>query len=194
MYDPAPMQASIRSCALKLAFCAALALPLGCSVTTNPAAPSGPQIETAFSPDAGAEALVVKFIGAAQGNLRLAGYSFTSPVVVKALIDAKKRGVDVQVLVDDRGNHSKSSVAAMNLIVNAGIPIRTISTYAIHHDKYIVIDGRSTETGSFNYSQAAAHSNSENVLVLWNNPQVAASYLAHWENRWAKGVPVTSTY
>ena len=80
-------------------------------------------------------------------NWTLAGYSFTSPAVVRGLIEAKRRGVDVKVLLDDRGNHGKASVAAMNLIVGAGIPTRVISVYAIHHDKYIVIDERHTESG-----------------------------------------------
>jgi len=40
---------------------------------------------------------------------------------------------------------------------------------------YIVVDNLHTQTGSFNYSQAAARSNSENVVVMWNNPSVAAN-------------------
>jgi len=62
-------------------------------------------------------------------------------------MDARKRGVDVQILVDDRGNRGKASLSAMNLVAGAGIPMRVISTYAIHHDKYIVVDGKHTETG-----------------------------------------------
>lgn len=168
-----------------------------CATSTPPESPqatSSRQIEVAFSPEAGSEALVLKVIESAGRSVRLAAYSFTSPAVVKALLNAKKRGVDVQVLVDDRGNRSKSSIAAMNLVAGAGIPIRVISVYAIHHDKYIIVDGRHTETGSFNYSQAAAHSNSENVLVIWNNPQVAATYLAHWNSRWVQGVTVETSY
>ena len=148
------------------------------------------RIEVAFSPEAGSEALVVKVIASARQSIRLAGYSFTSPAVVKALMDAKKRGVDVRVLIDDRGNRSAASQAAQRLIMGVGIPLRVISVYAIHHDKYIVVDGMTTETGSFNYSQAAAKSNSENVLVVWNDRAVAAQYLAHWDNRWARGVEV----
>lgn len=111
----------------------------------------------------------------------MAGYSFTSPNVVRSLLAAKTRGVDAGVLVDERGNHGNASVAALNLLVNAGIPTRTIATYAIHYDKYIVVDGLHTETGSFNYSKAAAHSNSENVIVVWNDGAIASRYLAHWQ-------------
>jgi len=57
----------------------------------------------------------------------------------------------------------------MNLIMGTGITLRVVSSFAIHHAKYIVVDGNPTETGSFNSSQAAAKSNSENVLVVWND-------------------------
>jgi phosphatidylserine/phosphatidylglycerophosphate/cardiolipin synthase-like enzyme len=173
----------------RIALLLALALPVGCAVQ-QPALVTMPRIEVAFSPEAGSEALVVKVLKSARQTIRLAGYSFTSPAVVKGLIDAKRRGVDVKALLDDRGNRGQASLVAMRLIADAGIPTRVISAYAIHHDKYIVIDGQHTETGSFNYSQAAARSNSENVLVLWNNPGIARQYLLHWENRWAQGQEV----
>ena len=170
-------------------FLLALALPLGCAVQP-PGLITSPSIEVAFSPEAGAEALVVKVLASAQQTIRLAGYSFTSPAVVKGLLDAKRRGVDVKVLLDDKGNRGAAHLLAMKMITEANIPLKVVSTYAIHHDKYIVADGRHTETGSFNYSQAAARSNSENVLVLWNNEAVAQRYLDHWESRWKQGIEV----
>jgi phosphatidylserine/phosphatidylglycerophosphate/cardiolipin synthase-like enzyme len=171
----------------------AFALLAGCAGSPG-APPTGAPIEVAFSPDAGSEALVLKVIDSAHMSIRLAGYSFTSPSVVRALIDAKHRGIDVRVLIDDKGNRGKANIAAMNLLVGAHIPTKVISAYAIHHDKYIVVDGKHTQTGSFNYSQAAAKANSENVLVVWGNPKVAATYLAHWENRWAQGIAIEMSY
>lgn len=151
---------------------------MGCAVQQPKALPAQ-QIEVAFSPASGAEALVLKLVGSARRSIRLAGYSFTSPAVVRGLMYAKGRGVDIKVLLDDKGNHGQSSLAAINQIVNTDIPLRVISTYAIHNDKYIVVDDKHTEAGSFNFSQAAAKSNSENVLVVWDNPGVARQYLAH---------------
>ena len=149
----------------RITLCFALVAPIGCAVQ-QPAGIASPPIEVAFAPEAGAEALVVKIISSARQSVRLAGCSFTSPAVVRSLVTAKRRGIDVKVLLDDKGNRSQASLAAMNLVVNAAIPLRVVSAYAIHHDKYIVVDGKHTETGSFNYSQAAAKSNSENVLVI----------------------------
>ena len=160
----------------------ALLLPVGCAVQPIEAVTS-PSIEVAFSQEAGAEALVVKVLASAQQTIRLTGYSFTSPAVVKGLVEAKRRGVDVKVLLDDRGNRGQSSLVAIRMITDANIPLKVIFSYVIHHDKYIVVDGWHTETGSFNYSQAAARSNSENVLVVWNNPGIAQRFLQHWESR-----------
>lgn len=161
-------------------------------------APSAAQIETAFSPDGGSEALVIKVIQSARQTIRLSAYSFTSSVVVRALIDAKRRGVEIAVVVDHKNNisddRSGKARAALNLLVNADIATRTISRYPIHHDKFIIADGLHVETGSYNYSEAAARRNSENVLVVWNNPQVAASYLKHWQSRYEQGTDYTSSY
>nr|WP_052135612.1 phospholipase D family protein [Collimonas arenae] len=169
------------------------------AMTANQAeAPAAQSVEAAFSPDGSGEALVLKAIRASRSSIRLAAYSFTSPPVVRSLIDAKRRGVDVAVLVDYKNNLQETRTSApqkaLNLLVNAGIPTRTINTYPIHHDKYIVIDGRHVETGSFNYSSAAAKSNSENVIVVWNNPQIAGQYIAHWQSRWQQGVTYQSSY
>ena len=78
-----------------------LLLPVGCAVPRSPDGPalspptasasaSSPangvgasRIEVAFSPEAGSEALVVKVIASARQSIRLAGYSITSPAVVK---------------------------------------------------------------------------------------------------------------
>jgi len=154
--------------------------------------------EVAFSPEGGAEALVLRVLGASRKSIRLAAYSFTSSTVLRALLEARRRGVDVAVVVDLESNvledRSGKARAALNLLVNAGVATRTVGTYAVHHDKFIVVDGVHLQTGSFNYSRAAARENSENVLVLWNEPGIAAAYLAHWETRWRQGDPYRSSF
>jgi phosphatidylserine/phosphatidylglycerophosphate/cardiolipin synthase-like enzyme len=111
-------------------------------------------IETGYSPEGTALQLVLKTINSAQQEIRLMGYSFTSPEVAGALVRAKQRGLDVKVVLDHKANtgeRNKASLAAMNLLVSAGIPVRTVDTYKIMHDKVIIADGRNTEVGSFNY-------------------------------------------
>ena len=153
--------------------------------------PATGQVEYAFSPREGAEGLVLKVIRSSRHDIRMLAYALTSAPVVGALIEAKKRGVDVAVVADYKENiradHSGKAHAALGALANAGIPVRTISVYPIHHDKVLVVDGATVQTGSFNYTQAAANSNSENVIVLWNNPALAKGYLAHWQRNWRQG-------
>jgi len=55
-------------------------------------------------------------------------------------------------------------------LTKAGIEVRTVNVHPNHHDKVLIADGRHVQTGSFNYIKIAATKNSENVLVIWNNP------------------------
>ncbi len=115
-------------------------------------------------------------------------------MIVKALINARKRGVDVKVVVDEKGNRGKASVAAMNLLVNAGIPVRTVSKFKILHDKVIISDKNTVETGSYNFSQSANSANSENAILIQDVPELAKQYLQHWQSRWQVGHDWKSTY
>lgn len=157
-------------------------------------APEGQFIEAAFSPDKGSESLVLKAINASRSSIVVAAYSFTSPRIARALLEAKRRGVDVRIVVDEKVNLAKPSIAALNLVSNAGIPTRVISRYVIHHDKYMIIDRRTVQTGSFNYSSAAARLNSENVVVIWNNVELAQAYSRQWQSRFNEAIPYQPSY
>ena len=150
--------------------------------------PSSGHLEVAFSPNEGSEDLVVKAIDSGRTEIRVLAYSFTSAPITQALLRAKKRGVQVTLVVDQKSNvnedRNNKSLAALSALANAGCEVRTISAYPIHHDKTIIIDQETVETGSFNFSQAAAHRNSENVIVHWNNPKLAQVYLEHFERNY----------
>nr|WP_323123156.1 phospholipase D family protein [Burkholderia alba] len=154
--------------------------------------------EVGFSPEGSAAQLVGRAIDSAQKTIHLAAYTFTSPDVVRRLIAAKRRGVAVAVVVDEkenlRGQGARYARSALNLLSEAGIPIRTIGSYPLHHDKTITIDGDSVETGSLNFTTAGARRNSENALVIWHCPSVAGAYEAHWQSRWDQGVPYRMSY
>lgn len=155
-------------------------------------------VEFGFSPNAGAEALVLKVIDSARSEIRVLAYSFTSASVTRALLNARHRGVDVAIAVDYKNNISQDKSgkarAALNALANAGCRVRTISVFAIQHEKTIVADKETVQSGSFNYSEAAASKNSENVVVIWRNVGLAKAYLAHFEARWARGEEYRASY
>lgn len=165
-----------------------------CLTFSAAASADTPSLDVGFSPEGSAQQLVLRTLDGARESIRLMGYSFTSPEIVKSLVAARQRGVDVRVVVDDKGNRSKASQAAMNVVVNAGIPLRTNSQYKIMHDKVIITDGQNVELGSFNYTRSAAESNSENALVVRGVPALAQTYLTHWQSRWEGGSDWRSAY
>lgn len=169
---------------------AALAIVL--CLVLFPVAAQPANIEAAFSPYGKSLDLVLKTIESAQKTIRVAAYSFTSKPVATALVDAYKRGVDVKVVADQKANSGRYT--AVTYLANQGVPARLNGRYAIHHHKFILVDGRHLETGSFNYSAAAASKNAENVLVLRDVPEVVAQYQHEWERLWNEGIDVKANY
>ena len=53
----------------------------------------------------------------------------------------------------------------------------------------MIVDGNTLETGSFNFAKSAETENSENVLVIRDEPEVIRQYQAHFDSRWALGKP-----
>lgn len=144
--------------------------------------------EVAFSPSGGATDLVTRVVASAQKDIYVAAYSFTSMPIAKALLHAKEAGVSIHVVVDNsQANPGSHSVAG--LLASKGIPVRVDFVHAIQHDKYMIVDGKTVETGSFNYTASAESRNSENVLVLWNNPKLAEVYKADWQKLWDLAEP-----
>ena len=109
-------------------------------------------------------------------------YEFTSRDIAEALESAAHRGVKIRIVADWKASHDRFS--QIGILEDAGIPVRLDQHYAIHHSKFLVIDGTSLESGSFNYTTAAAKHNAENALVLWNVPQIAEIYAKEWERLW----------
>lgn len=147
---------------------------------------SGCTAQTAFSPNGGGTDLIVATINSAKKSIRMATYSFTEPAFGKALLDAKKRGVDVAIVVDTdhNGRRQPGAPSVARFLTENGVNVALTNAYAIQHNKVIIVDGETVQTGSFNYSRAAQKSNAENVLVLSRCPGLAADYLRDWDKLW----------
>ncbi|WP_231848931.1 phospholipase D-like domain-containing protein [Paramagnetospirillum magneticum] len=53
-----------------------------------------------FTPGEDCTGVIVREIGQARREVLVQAYSFTSPEITKALADARRRGVDVRVILD----------------------------------------------------------------------------------------------
>ena len=161
-----------------------------CALPGAIAAPADGNIEVAFSPHGEATELVIKCIDSARTSIRVSSYSFTSKPIADALVRAHERGIDVKVLMDkSQKRHDTASYLS-----EMGVPLRIDARHAIYHNKFLVIDDRHVETGSFNYTRAAQRSNAENVLLVWNNPSLAHQYADDWALHWQHSEPYAARY
>ena len=110
-------------------------------------------IQVFFSPIGGCTKAVVENLKKATNTVLVQAYSFTSGPIAKALVDAEKRGVKVQVILDKSQRTEKYSSA--DFVQHAGIPTYIDAKHAIAHNKIMIIDGKTVLTGSFNFTKAA---------------------------------------
>ena len=104
------------------------------------------RLEVAFSPNGGAQALVVRVIESAQQEINVMAYSFTSASVAEALVKAVKRDVKVLVVADSEANMSGGGASkarsAMSFLVTAGASVKRLDEFAmqtrrrpdVHHE------------------------------------------------------------
>ncbi len=135
------------------------------------------EYSTGFSPRGGAKDLVLQVISSCQTSLHLASYDFTSEDIGQALKNASNR-VKMSIVADERG--SKRHYSTLQSLKDVGISIKVNGHYPIHHNKFIICDGKIVQTGSFNYTKGAER-NAENVLVLWNAPEIYNVYRHTWD-------------
>jgi phosphatidylserine/phosphatidylglycerophosphate/cardiolipin synthase-like enzyme len=130
-----------------------------------------------FSPRGGCTDAIVKEISKAKSEILVQAYSFTSKEIAKALVDANKRGVHTEIILDKSNRSQKYSAA--DFTVNMGIPTFIDAEHPIAHNKVIVIDRETVITGSFNFTKAAEEKNAENLLIV-KSKELAKQYIDNW--------------
>jgi phosphatidylserine/phosphatidylglycerophosphate/cardiolipin synthase-like enzyme len=139
--------------------------------------PSAAAIEVYFSPHGGCTEAIVRELDRAKSSVLVQAYSFTSAPIAKALVEARKRGLKVGVILDASQRTEHYSEA--DFLANMGVPTRIDAAHKIAHNKIMVIDCSVVITGSFNFTKAAEESNAENVLIV-RDARLAEQYTANW--------------
>ena len=174
-----------------LALSASLLVPLSCLAQLPAALPAQGTIQAAFAPWDDAEGVVLDAIRKAKRDIRVQAFSFTSRRLAAALVSAKRRGVDVQVIADaEQASGPSSRLAAL---AAAGVAVLLDARYRSAHSKVMLMDASTPDaavvTGSYNWTYAAQNRNAENLLVMRGNPELAQAYLANWERHAAGSRP-----
>ena len=128
---------------------------------------------------------IIQTLGAAQHQILVQAYEFTSGPIVKAIVEAHRRGLDVRVILDKSNEHEGYS--ASKFLQHAGVPVMIDFAHNIAHNKVMIVDGETVVTGSFNFSANAECCNAENLLVI-HRPALAVAYAENFARRRAVSV------
>ncbi|AGS07044.1 phospholipase D family protein [Candidatus Profftella armatura] len=148
-------------------------------------------IEVGFSPG-NAKKIVLNAIQEAKKSIEIAAYSFTNKDIAKILVKSYKKGINIRIIADKKANSGKYT--AVTYLANNNIPIRLNNNYAIMHNKFIIIDHKSVETGSLNYTQNAMNRNAENVIYFRNKPNVSEKFLLEFDRLWSESKNLNPKY
>ncbi|MBS2132325.1 phospholipase D family protein (plasmid) [Burkholderia thailandensis] len=149
--------------------------------------PDDAAVQMASSPDGHAEELVLDVIDSAKSELDVAAYEFTDRRIAEHLIARAHDGVAVRIVLDRSQLTGQGS--KLQMVAAAGIPVRIDTAVPRMHNKLIVADRENTQTGSMNYTEAGAHQNAENVIVVWHHRGNAEQARAMWMRLWNESKP-----
>lgn len=141
-------------------------------------------LQIAFTPGDEADRIIIGAIQKARRQILVQAFSFTHRKIAQALISARRRGVDVQ-LIADREQTEKISGEHIANMAAAGVQMFLDSEHNAAHNKVMMIDPGFSDavliTGSMNFTYAAQYRNAENLLVFRGNPALTDAYLSNWK-------------
>lgn len=141
----------------------------------NPELTANSPIEVYFAPG-NVTSIVVAEINHANSSIKMMAYSLTSKPIIAALVAAKFKGVDVQ-LIWDKGASGSNPIGKQQLLTGK-VLVWLDGSHPIAHAKVLIIDGTEVITGSWNFS-AQADVNSENLIVI-KNGVLAGKYIENF--------------
>ena len=151
-------------------------------------------VQACFSPQGKCSTHILREIEKAKKELLVAVYAFTSDDLATALVQAKKRGVSVQVIID-REFDAANERSKGHLLEAQKIPVRRLSGIktttiekdgGIMHQKFAVIDRNLVFTGSYNWTHSADALNDENLLLFRDAGTLAEEYRKAFLSLWGR--------
>lgn len=147
--------------------------------------PAQADTKVLFSPGGGTSKALINLYNGARSDIKVATYAFTAKYQANALIAAQQRGVKVQVFLDEKIGKQKTSMSWV--LAKAGVPLHYFTPVggAMHH-KFIIVDGKSVATGSYNLSNDAEFRSNEAMLFI-TDAGVVAAFVKEFDRLWNMG-------
>lgn len=126
---------------------------------------------------------VLPLIQNAKKYVYIPTFIITHDELANELINAKKRGVDVKLIIDATNVYSRKS--KIKELRSAGVPVKVENYAGKMHSKSIIIDDEYIVASSMNFTNSGENKNDENVLII-ENKTLARYYKGFFEYLWKK--------
>ncbi len=127
---------------------------------------SAASIEVWYGPEERPLEHLVRLYDHARRYIFVAVYGLTFPLTVKALVEAKRRGVDVRIVTDRERQRDLKQRTALSALREAGIPIKINRHDSLMHLKQVVIDDEINTNGSMNQTTSGNRYNDERLDII----------------------------
>lgn len=147
-----------------------------------------PQARAYFAPDGDLKKAVISHINGAKQSIHVLSYYFSEPDVAKALAAAARRGVKVEAIFDAKVESKDKNPFLARELKDAGATVLLDGNHKTMHNKVIIYDGKTVQTGSYNLRKKVDKKNAENVLFI-TSEDVAAQYLKDFQTHKSHSQP-----
>jgi len=171
---------------------AALLAVAGSAAALEPPLPATGTVQYAFAPQDRVDQMIIDAIRGARRQILVQAFSFTHRDIARALIDARRRGVEVRIIAD-REQTAALRNSMVPTLARAGVPVMLDGEHAAAHNKVMIIDDGAADcaviTGSFNFTYAAQYENAENALIVRGDPPLCDAYRDNWRRHQVHALP-----
>ena len=122
--------------------------------------------------------VLLREIGLAKQSVHVAVAWFTDRTLFAALLERQRAGVPVALCLtrDEKNINFQPGGLPFPELEAAGGRVWIIEDRLMHH-KFCILDGRDVLTGSYNWTNRAAQSNEENLVLTTGDPELAHHFL-----------------
>lgn len=126
---------------------------------------------------------IIPIVENSKKNIYIPIFYLTHKDLINALIEAKKRNVEIFIIMDaTSANHRSSKV---DILRSNKIKVKVENMAGKMHTKAMVVDEKYVILGSMNFSLAGVSKNDENILIF-ENKEIAKDVINYFMYNWER--------
>lgn len=143
--------------------------------------------EVLFSPGGSIKDAIIKNIISSKDTIDVTAFTFTAGDIAEALYQAKERGVEIRVIIDQAQDAKRYPV--LEFLKEEGFNLQFLkgNIGGSMHNAFVIFDDKLLVTGSYTWTEYAEKFNYENAIFI-DEPDVVERYKKEFESLYDKSV------